>query len=175
MLLKFRNAGADEWPTNARGARLRMSRLRGRHRAAAIVVAAAGIVNRGPRGIHDRPAVARMRRLAHTAGMRLLGHGRQRQRDKIAHDDEQQQKPGSQTMHVSCGAGARRPPRAVPLSSENPNPEVPPSIEQNLEPAQAQGTPEKGTTSVVPIRPTNDADFSPVGRFPKPKQLRKSL
>jgi hypothetical protein len=67
-----------------------MSPLRSCHRAAAIVVAAVGIVNRGPRGIHDSPAVARMRRLAHTAGMRLLRHRRQRQRDKISHDGEQQ-------------------------------------------------------------------------------------
>ena len=101
IFLKFSNAGADESPADAPRARLRMSPLRGRHRAAAIVVAAARIVNREPRGIHDGRAVARMRCLADTAGMRLLRHGRQRQRDETPHDGEQQQKSGSQTMHVS--------------------------------------------------------------------------
>jgi hypothetical protein len=73
VFLKLGNAVADGSPTDTRCARLRMSPLRGRYRAAAIMVAAAGIANSRPRGILDRPAVARMRRLADTAGTWLLG------------------------------------------------------------------------------------------------------
>jgi len=97
---KFLSA-ADNLSAKACRPRLRMSPLRRRHRAATFVVAAARIVDRKPRRIHNRAAVARMRSLADTAGMRRLPGGRQRQRDKVPHNREQQQKSGSQAMHAS--------------------------------------------------------------------------
>jgi hypothetical protein len=46
-----------------------------------------------------------MRRLSDTTGMRLRRRRRQRQRDEVPHQREQQQKSGSQAMHISGSAG----------------------------------------------------------------------
>jgi hypothetical protein len=56
-------------------------------------------MNREPRRIRYDAAVARMRRLADTASMRLPRRNRQRQWDEVSHQHEQQQKSGSQAMH----------------------------------------------------------------------------
>jgi hypothetical protein len=100
---KFRNA-ANLFPAEACGSWLRMGPVGRRHRPATIVVTAAGIMNRLPRRIRHATAVAQartvMRRLADTAGMRLPRRNRQRQRDEVPHQHEQQQKSGSQAMHI---------------------------------------------------------------------------
>jgi hypothetical protein len=46
-----------------------------------------------------------MRRLADTAGMWLSRRNRQRQRDEVPHQHEQEKKSGSQAMHISGSAG----------------------------------------------------------------------
>lgn len=106
VFLKFRNA-ADHFPAEGRHSRLRVSPLRRRYGAAAIVVTTACIMNRKPRRVRDRAPMARTRRRAHTAGMRFLRRGRQRQRDKVPHQHEQQQKSGSQAMHGFRSTGLR--------------------------------------------------------------------
>jgi hypothetical protein len=46
-----------------------------------------------------------MRRLADTAGMWLSRRNRQRQRDEVPRQHEQEKKSGSQAMHISGSAG----------------------------------------------------------------------
>jgi len=69
------------------------------------MVTAARIVNRQPRRFCDPAAVARMRRLTNTAGMRLPRRNRQRQWDEVPHHHEQQKKSGSQAIHISGSTG----------------------------------------------------------------------
>ena len=100
IFLEFGNASPDELSAEVGGVWLRVSPLRSGNRAAAIVVTATEIANRRPRRVRERPAVAGVRSLAHAAGMRLLGRGRQRHRYKIPQHGEKQQKSRSQAMHT---------------------------------------------------------------------------
>jgi len=104
VLPKFQNA-ANLFPAEGCRSRLRVRPVGRRHRAAAIVVTAAGVMNREPRRICDRTPVARMRCLPHTARMPLPRRNRQRQRDEVSHQHKQQKNSGSQTMHISGAAG----------------------------------------------------------------------
>jgi hypothetical protein len=101
---KFQNP-VNLFSADARRSWLRVGPLGRRHRTAAIVVTATGIMNRVPRRIRHATAVARVRRLAHTAGMRLSRRNRQRQRDEVPRQHEQKKKSGSQAMHISSSAG----------------------------------------------------------------------
>jgi hypothetical protein len=108
ILPNFHNA-ADHFPAEACRSWLRMSPVSRRYRTATIVVTTAGIVNRKPRRFCNPAAVAQaravMRSLSDTAGMRLSRRNRQRQRDEVPHQHEQQKKSGSQAMHISGSAG----------------------------------------------------------------------
>jgi hypothetical protein len=122
VLLQFRNASPQESSAKVGGAGLGMSRLRGCHRPATIVVTASRIAHRKPRRIRHS-AVAGMCSLAHAAGMRLPSRRGQRHRDEIPRDGKQQQKSRSQAIHR-----LRRRREPTPASA---------SIDQNLTKTQA--------------------------------------
>jgi hypothetical protein len=101
--------------------RLRMCPLRCGHRAAAVLVAAAGAADGAL--IRVRP-VALVGCLADTAGVRWRSGSRQCQRNKSSDKREQKQKSGGQALHV--------------LLRES-EPQGGASIEQNPENMQAEG------------------------------------
>jgi hypothetical protein len=76
-----------------------LSRLRGRNRTGAILAAARAAADR--ESLSFSGAVAWMRGLSDTAGMRRGRRRRQRERKKISGKREQQQKSSGQTLHVS--------------------------------------------------------------------------
>jgi hypothetical protein len=104
VLPQFHNA-ANHFPAETCRAWLRMCPVGHRYRTATIVVTATRIVNHQPRRFCDPAAVAGMRRLTNTAGMRLPRRNRQRQWDEVPHQHEQQKKSGSQAMHISGSPG----------------------------------------------------------------------
>ena len=104
VLPKFPKA-ANHFPAETCRSWLRMCPVGHRYRTATIMVTAARIVNRQPRRFCDPAAVAGMRRLTKTAGMRLPRRNRQRQWDEVPHHHEQQKKSGSQAIHISGSTG----------------------------------------------------------------------
>ncbi len=81
--------------------RLRMSPLSNSDGAAKIMVGAARVADDTTLGSCAQRILAVMNSLAQAACMRRRGSSRERQRDKISHQREQQQQSGGQAMHAS--------------------------------------------------------------------------
>lgn len=77
-----------------------MCPLRTRSRPAAIMVTATGVPKHRAFGIRQPRLVAMMRAFSQTAGMPRRGLRLQRYRDKRPQQRKQQQKPGSNPLHV---------------------------------------------------------------------------
>jgi hypothetical protein len=87
---------------------LRVRPLSGGDSAAAIVITTAGIANTKLGGIPVGWFVAVMRSFTDAAGMRRGGRYRQRERNKISREREEQQQSGGQALHTSFESGTPR-------------------------------------------------------------------
>ncbi len=89
---------------------LRVGPLSAGNGAAAIVITTAGIANNKPGGIPGGCFVAMMlmRSFTEAAGMRRGGRYRQRERNKVSREREEQQQSGGQALHTSFESGTPR-------------------------------------------------------------------